>query len=242
MKDFLIDIKNSFKAMKWYEWAMTAILIIIAGYNMIMAFVSGGSGGNPPWLTVINFISAICGVVCIFFCAKASSANFIFGLVNTLVYAVYLFYWKIYGTFALEMLFYLPMNILSWINWVKHKDDIQRELTKAKKLTNLQGILGCGAVIIIALICRFFLGLAGGEVIWLDAFTVAIGLWATFLECRRYADQYVWWIITDIVAVAMYIQHFDAVYLTKKSVYLIMAVVGLINWFKLQNERNANNE
>ena len=51
-----------------------------------------------------------------------------------------------------------------------------------------------------------------------------------------------WWIITDIVAVGMYIAHFDAVYLTKKSIYLIMAVIGLINWAKLNKERNVENE
>jgi len=49
------------------------------------------------------------------------------------------------------------------------------------------------------------------------------------------------WIITDIIAVAMYIVHFDPVYLTKKSIYLIMAVIGLYNWIKL-NKRNVANE
>ena len=58
----------------------------------------------------------------------------------------------------------------------------------------------------------------------------------------RYKEQYVWWIITDIIAVAMYIVHFDPVYLTKKSIYLVMAVIGLINWSKLNRERNKKNE
>ena len=58
----------------------------------------------------------------------------------------------------------------------------------------------------------------------------------------RYKEQYVWWIITDIIAVAMYVVHFDPVYLTKKSIYLIMAVIGLYNWAKLQKMRNKNNE
>ena len=58
----------------------------------------------------------------------------------------------------------------------------------------------------------------------------------------RYKEQYIWWIITDIIAVAMYIVHFDLVYLTKKSIYLIMAIIGKINWTKLNKERNKNNE
>ena len=40
----------------------------------------------------------------------------------------------------------------------------------------------------------------------------------------------------------MYIMHFDAVYLTMRGIYLIMAVIGLVNWAKLNRDRNANNE
>jgi len=38
----------------------------------------------------------------------------------------------------------------------------------------------------------------------------------------------------------MFIQHFDPVYLTKKSIYLIMAIIGLINWVKLSKMNAAN--
>ena len=82
----------------------------------------------------------------------------------------------------------------------------------------------------------------GGEVAWFDAFTLSIGIVATVLELLRYREQYVWWIITDVVSVGMYIAHFDAVYLTKRSIYLIMAVIGLLNWTKLHKDRNENNE
>ena len=228
--------------MKWYEWVMAAIMILIAGYAMIDAFVNPKPDGNPAWLTVINFISAICGVFCIFFCAKASISNFVFGLVNTIVYAIYLFYWHIWGTFGLEMLVYLPFNILSWIIWSRHRDEQQKELTKAKKLTVWQDV-AVGAIIIAStFIYHSILVQIGGEVPWLDAATVAIGIIATGLEMLRYREQYALWIITDVVAVAMFVQHFDPVYLTKKSIYLIMAIIGLINWCKLQKDRNVEND
>ena len=38
----------------------------------------------------------------------------------------------------------------------------------------------------------------------------------------------------------MYIAHFDPVYLTKKTIYLIMAVVGLVNWVRLNKKNYAN--
>ncbi len=233
-------LKDSFKSLKWYEWVMAIIMVVIAAYAMVNAFVNPTVGGNPAWLTIINFVSAICGVVCIFFCAKANITNYIFGIVNTLVYAVYLFYWKIYGTFALEMLFYLPTNIAGWYFWVKHRDNDDKKLTMAKKLNWKQNVLCIGLVGGMTILYHAILVRIGGNVAWLDAMTVAIGLVATALQMLRYREQYVWWLVTDVVAVAMYIQHFDPVYLTKKSIYLIMAIIGLYNWVMLQRKNKTN--
>ena len=81
----------------------------------------------------------------------------------------------------------------------------------------------------------------GGNVAWYDAATVAIGIIATVLELLRYREQYVLWLVTDVVAVLMFAKMADPVYAAKKLVYLIMAFVGLYNWWRL-NERNEDNE
>ena len=239
--DRMSNLKKSFQSMKWYEWLMAGIMVLIAAYAMVSAFADPSSSSNPPWLTVLNFISAVCGVVCIFFCAKANISNFAFGLVNTVVYTIYLWYWHIWGTMCLEMFFYFPVNIISWIIWARHRDNFELEKTKAKKLTYAQDAAVGAVVIVSTIIYHAILVRVGGNVAWLDAATVAIGIIATILEMLRYREQYVLWLITDVVAVAMFIQHFDPVYLTKKSIYLIMAVIGLINWCKLQ-KRNYVNE
>ena len=236
------NMKKSFGELRWYEWLMGAVMVFIAARAMVLAFATGSSDGNPAWLTVINFISAVCGVLCIFFCAKASISNFVFATVNTLVYAVYLVYWHIWGTAALEILFYIPMNFISWHYWIKHRDEVLTHKTKAKKLTAVQNGLCVAAVILSAVFYHMILVRLGGEVAWFDAFTLSIGIVATVLELLRYREQYVWWIITDIVSVGMYIAHFDAVYLTKRSIYLVMAVIGLANWARLNRDRNIENE
>lgn len=235
------NLVKSFKSLKWYEWLMAVVMIFIAARAMVLAFVQPSAGGNPPWLTVVNFLSAVAGVFCIFFCAKASISNFVFGLVNTVVYMVYLWYWKIYGTFCLEAFIYLPMNIVSWIVWSKHRDIVQPELTMSRRLTLPQNCIVACVIGLSAVVYHAILKSVGGTVPWLDAFTVSIGIIATGLEMLRYSEQYVWWIVQDVIAVVMYIAHFDAVYLTKKSIYLIMAVIGLYNWLKLNKDRNASN-
>ena len=236
------NLIKSFKSLKWYEWIMIIIMIVIAGWTMINAFINPATSSLPAWLTVINFISAICGIICIFFCAKASISNYAFGLVNTIVYVIYLAFRHIYGTLCLEVFIYLPVNIAGWVMWAKHRDELNKEKTKAKKLKIWQDVLSIVIVGVITEICYFFLNKIDGTTPLLDAFTVGIGITATLLQFLRYREQYVWWLIQDVIAVAMYIVAFDTVYLTKKSIYLIMAVIGLINWIKLQKTRNTNNE
>ncbi len=241
-KDKLQNIKTSFKELKWYEIIMIIIMVIIASIAVVEAIIHPETSTNPLWLTIINFVSAICGIMCIFFCAKANISNFIFAIVNTFVYAIFLWYHKIYGTFALEVLFYQPVNFISWYIWAKHRDEKLVEKKKVKKLPVLQNVLSAAVIIAGGIIYHAILVKLGGTVAWLDAFTLSIGIIAVILEMFRFKEQYFWWIITDIIAVAMYIIHFDLVYLTKKSIYLIMAIIGIINWHKLQKERNKTNE
>ena len=129
------NLKKSFKSLKWYEIIMIVIMVIIAAMSIYEAIVHPETSTNPLWLTIINFISAICGILCIFFTAKANISNFIFAVVNTIVYAIFLYYHKIYGTFALEVLFYMPVNFISWHIWSKHRDKVLTEKTKSKKFS-----------------------------------------------------------------------------------------------------------
>ena len=236
------NIKKSFQELKWYEYLMGAVMIFIAARAMVLGFATGSADGNPAWLTIINFISAVCGVICIFFTAKANISNFAFATVNTIVYAIYLVYWHIWGTALLEILFYIPMNFVSWYFWAQHRDQEITQKTKSKKLTLFQNGICAVVVVISALIYHTVLVKIGGEVAWFDAFTLSIGIIATILELLRYREQYIWWIITDVISIGMYIAHFDAVYLTKRSIYLIMAIIGFINWAKLNQTRNVENE
>lgn len=236
------DMKKSLRSLNLCEYIMIVIMIVIAAQAMFTAFTNPSESSNPAWLTVINFVSAICGIFCVFLTAKASISNFVFAVINTFVYAVYLFYWKIYGTFILEILFYLPIEIFSWIAWSRHRDIIEPEKTKTRKLSFIQNSLTALLVLIVGISAHYVLVKMKGTAAWLDAFTFSIGIVAVVLELFRYKEQYAWWIITDIITVILYIVHFDAVYLTKRIIYLIVALEGFYNWHKLNRERNALNE
>ena len=251
IKTGLKKIVDSLKSLKWYETIMCIIMIAISVYYAIKP-----QDGCPQWLAIINLISGICGVVCVFLTAKVNRMNFPFAVINTTVFMIYLFYFGIWATFWLEALVYFPMNIISWIKWYQHKDDENNLLAKSKRLTPLQNVLVTAIIIGLTVFVHFALSFLAGDtwmrfaenfgwnvgvMKWLDSAIFAIGIVAIVLEMLRYTEQYVWWLITDVVAVVQYSLKKDPVYITKKSIYLIEAIIGLKNWKKL-SEKNKNNE
>ena len=236
------NLIKSFKSLKWYEWIMIIVMVAIAGWKVVESVLNLTPTADPNWLAIVNFISGICGIICIFFCAKASVSNYVFGLVNTIVYVLFLIHDRIYGTLALELLVYLPLNIFGWIVWARNRDKQDTEKTLSRKLTWWQDILSVIAVGFTGVICYFGLSKLDGAVPWLDAYIVAVGVIASMLQLFRFREQYIWWTVSNIVAVTMYIINFDPVYLTKKSIYFIMGIIGLYNWWKLQKERNVENK
>ena len=239
--DHASNLKRSLMDLRWYEWTMMVVMVAVAGYTMAMAFIDPGSTQNPGWLTVVNFISAIAGIMCIFLTAKASISCCVFGIINTVAYVVFLAYWQIYGTMCLEVFIYLPFGIIQWYVWAGHRDPGLAEKTRTRRLTYRQDAAVFGIVAVSGIMYYMILDAVGGTVPLLDAYTVALGVVAVALSAFRYREQYILWLVTDIVAVAMYTEFFDPVYLTKKTIYLIMAFVGISTWWRLNRERNPNN-
>ena len=78
-------IIDSLKSLKWYETIMCLVMIVISVYYAIKP-----QDGMPQWLAIINLISGICGVICVFLTAKANRMNFPFATINTIVFMFYL--------------------------------------------------------------------------------------------------------------------------------------------------------
>ena len=248
--DGLKKIVKSICSLNRFEIVMFLIMVGIAVYYAIQP-----TEDTPQWLAIINFISGVCGVICVLLTAKANRMNFPFAVINTTAFMIYLFYFGIWATFFLELIIYFPMNIISWYKWYQHKDDDNELLAKSKKLTILQNIIVISAILAIDIIVHYLLKEIAGNswmrfaenfgwniiaMQWLDSTVFAIGIVAVILEMLRYTEQYLWWIITDIVAVAQYAIKRDPVYTTKKAIYLIVAIGGLKNWNELAKKNKEN--
>ena len=58
--------------------------------------------------TVVGIISALTGVWCVVLTGKGKVSNFLFGIVNVVLYAYISFHARYYGEVMLNLIYYLP--------------------------------------------------------------------------------------------------------------------------------------
>lgn len=82
------------------------------------------------------------GILCVIFAAKGNILTYGFGIINSLGYAYTAYHNGLYGEVGLNILFYIPMNIVGFFMWKRFMDDnvvIMKGLNKIKALIVYSG-------------------------------------------------------------------------------------------------------
>ena len=83
------------------------LIVGVVACSVIYSSLSG------EW-DLLGMVAAIAGLVNVVLCAKGSIVNYIFGLVNVSLYAYISFKSQLYGDFALNALYYIPMQFIGF--------------------------------------------------------------------------------------------------------------------------------
>ena len=185
---------------------------------------------------VISATAALTGVWCVILTGKGKRSSFIFGVVNVLFYAAIAWQAKYYGEVMLNLIYYFPMNFVGWFAWKKHMNEDTGEVVKARLP------LKKGAVVyLLTVIAIFLYGLVlkalGGNLPFIDSMSTVVSVTAQILSIRRLTEQWILWIIVDVVTVIMWAVNFiqggeTIATLAMWSVYLLNAIFMYIRWNK----------
>ena len=187
----------------------------------------------------VGIVSALTGVWCVIFTGKGKRSSFIFGAINTLLYAYISLQAKYYGEVMLNMVYYMPMNFVGWYMWTKHLNQESGEVKKTrlpiKKSFVVYAFTGFGIVGY-----SMILKLIGGNLPFVDSMSTVVSITAQILSVRRLAEQWVLWIFVDVVTVIMWGINFansgeNIATLAMWSVYLVNAIIMYIKWNKEAN-------
>ncbi|MBO4998293.1 MAG: nicotinamide mononucleotide transporter [Lachnospira sp.] len=234
MKKLLDRIKREFTG--WKKWQIVWIVLansIILGVSLYM--------GD----TAIGIVASLTGVTCVILCGMGRVSNYFFGTINVVLYAIVAWKARYYGDVMLNLLYYFPTNIIGWVVWSKHLNQEKNEVYK-KRMTLMQDILLAIISAAGVLGYSYILKLLGGNLPIVDSMSTVFSVIAQILMIKRFTEQWVIWIIVDIVSVIMWIAAFfnggeSVAVLMMWSVYLANAVIMFVKWLK-ESKQDASKE
>lgn len=185
---------------------------------------------------MISIIAALTGVWCVILTGKGKRSSFLFGTVNVLFYAIISYQAAYYGEVMLNILYYFPANFVGWFAWKKHMNEETNEVNKArlpfKKSLILYGVTALG-IIGYGLVLKQM----GGNLPFVDSMSTVVSVVAQVLSIKRLTEQWILWIVVDVVTVIMWAINFanggeSIATLAMWSVYLINAIIMYVKWNK----------
>lgn len=190
----------------------------------------------------VSIWAAVTGVCCVILTGKGKRSSFIFGLVNTILYAIVALGAKYYGEVMLNLIYYLPMNFVGFIAWKKYMNDETGEVVK-ERLSLSKSIVVYAITAVSIVIYGFILKRMGGNLPYVDSMSTVVSVVAQVLSIKRLTEQWGLWIVVDIVTVFMWAVDFmkggeTISTLAMWSIYLINAFIMYIRWYK-EAKKNA---
>src|SRR5262245_29206785 len=124
---------------------------------------------------------------------------------------------------------YLVLSIYGWYSWL-HGGDNRTHLRVSYATSRAWAVAACIGLPFWLLLARYTSTLPGVSYPYLDSSLTTLSLIAQWMMTRKIIENWMLWIIADVVYVPMYIR--KGLYVTSLlyAVFLVLAVIGLIDW------------
>lgn len=155
---------------------------------------------NTNLLGLSTFLT---GILCVLLAAKGNIMTYVFGMINTFAYAYISYVNGFYGETGLNILFFVPMNILGFLFWKKR---LQNNIVEMRRLSNAHiAWLIFSCILLIAVLGWSLSLIKSQNSPYIDATTNILSIAATFLMTWRYREQWLLYIILNVFTIIMWV-------------------------------------
>lgn len=256
MKTIKERFKNLWGFFTTYEKVWFFSILILA---FIFAFLfpeEDVNGVNGKIIMVLYLLDIFLNILCELLISKQSKWNYIVSLfVEFTEIAICLVLSYRFATMATTIFFWIPIDILSFINWHRHPDQQEEDLTQVRKLSGKAEVLCILGIFLWTMGVGYFLTTLdigtdlfnGNETIevivcYLDACVSAVAVANGVFIFLRYREQWIAWYLDAILEGIINILSGQYVLLVLKVGYLTNTTYGYIKWTKYIKNLNAQNE
>ncbi len=182
-------------------------------------------------------MGTISGLICVWLASRQNILTWPTGIIN--IFCLFLIFYQVqlYADMFLQIYFFV-VSMYGWYTWKYHKSEHQpvRQVRLSVQLIYITSIL------LVTLVTGFFMKdihLRIPEYFkqptafpYLDSFIAIGSIVANILMARRVVENWILWIIIDVVAVYVYLQKGIIFIALLYGIYCIIAWSGYLRWKK----------
>jgi len=200
---------------------------------------------NPTLIMTLYLLDVFSNVLCELLISKQSKWNFIVSLlVEVVEIATLIVIQERFASMATTIFFWIPIDIISFINWNRHLDEKDEELTKVRSLKGWQEVLLILGIVVWTIGIGYLLTLIDSDglieadtplkiaLCYIDAAASAVGICNGLFILFRYKEQWIAWYICATLETIMNIILGQWVLLVLKLGYFTNTTYGYIKWNK----------
>lgn len=180
-------------------------------------------------------IAVVLGIASVWYARREDILVYPTGIVSVLIYVYICFIFRLYADAGINF-FYFVMSAYGWYNWTRKGG--AGEILHISVNSRMQQFYGIALTFVsywlilgtIWLFNHTDVAYMRSWVPWVDSFTTAVFLVGMLLMARKKVENWVYWIIGDIVSLPMYFMKGLVFTSFQYLVFLVLAIFGLMEW------------
>lgn len=191
----------------------------------------------PTREIVLEVVAIIFGLLSVWYAKKDNIWVFPTGIINTVIYTYLLWRWSLLGDMMINF-YYAVMSIYGWYHWTRKKDDVVKfpisTLTFYEKKVSI--VLFIGTVVFVIAVYTFFDKFTHWTS-YVDTVVTGIFFVGMWLMARRKIENWILWIIGDIISIPMYFVKGYSFTSIQYLIFTIIAIFGYLEWKKTLQQK-----
>ncbi|WP_438964187.1 nicotinamide riboside transporter PnuC [Winogradskyella sp.] len=203
--------------------------------NQIFDFFFGQYSDYQSMDIVLEIVAVVFGFLSVWFSKQNNILVFPTGMISTAIFVYLLFKWELLGDMMING-YYFAMSVYGWYIWTRKVDSTY--VTPISTTTQKEKQISIG-IFITTLFFVFVVYKSFdkwiGWVAYVDTLTTAIFFVGMWLMARRKIENWIFWIIGDIISVPLYLHKGFTFTSFQYLGFTIIAIYGYLAWKKYLN-------
>ena len=153
--------------------------------------------------SLISLISGVTGIISVILCSQRKISFYFFGFIQLGTYMYLAWQQRFYGE-LIENVFYIITMLIGIVVWLKNYNT-EEQIVESKRLSDRLFYIICSIMVFICVLFGYYMKyFTDNTQPFMDSFSTVPAFIAQTLLMLRYREQWIFWIIIDVVSIFMW--------------------------------------